>query len=124
MDDTCVGLSPHLLRSDTHRTALTLVASSAFSSHDSSIGFNATMLLCESVSDSNRQIVDCDRLPTPGILRCASALPTSACVTPSLMRRCLKCSANRSSSRGSVSTSVAVTAACSAELPLLVIAIG
>ena len=32
-------------------------------------------------------------------------LPTSACVTPSLILLCLKCSAKRSSSRGSVSTS-------------------
>ena len=35
------------------------------------------------------QIVLCERAPTPGSLRFASALPTSHCVTPSLMRRCL-----------------------------------
>ncbi|KYN28928.1 hypothetical protein ALC57_01575 [Trachymyrmex cornetzi] len=78
---------------------------SASSSHAWRIGFRAIMLLCESVSDSKRQIVDCERAPTPGSLRLASALPTSACVTPSLMRRCLNRSAKASNSRGSVSAS-------------------
>jgi hypothetical protein len=35
------------------------------------------------------QIVLCERAPTPGSLRLAKALPTSHCVTPSLILRCL-----------------------------------
>ncbi|KYM75460.1 hypothetical protein ALC53_14156 [Atta colombica] len=87
---------------------------SASSSHAWRIGFRAIMLLCESVSDSKRQIVDCERAPTPGSLRLASALPTSACVTPSLMRRCLNRSAKASNSRGSVSASGCRPAAAAA----------
>ncbi|KYN30656.1 hypothetical protein ALC56_15077 [Trachymyrmex septentrionalis] len=87
---------------------------SASSSHAWRIGFRAIMLLCESVSDSKRQIVDCERAPTPGSFRLASALPTSACVTPSLMRRCLNRSAKASSSRGSVSASGCRPAAAAA----------
>ena len=37
-----------------------------------------------------------DSAPTPGSLRLASALPTSAWVTPSLIRRCLNRSAKAS----------------------------
>ncbi|EGI69840.1 hypothetical protein G5I_01383 [Acromyrmex echinatior] len=87
---------------------------SASSSHAWRIGFRAIMLLCESVSDSKRQIVDCERAPTPGSFRLASALPTSACVTPSLMRRCLNRSAKASNSRGSVSASGCRPAAAAA----------
>lgn len=43
------------------------------------------MLLCDNVRLSNLQIVLCDRAPTPGSLRFANALPTSACVTPSFV---------------------------------------
>ena len=43
-------------------------------------------------------IVLCERAPTPGSLRLARALPTSHCVTPSLIRLCLKRSANASNS--------------------------
>lgn len=43
------------------------------------------MLLCDNVRLSNLQIVLCDRAPTPGSLRLANALPTSACVTPSFV---------------------------------------
>ncbi|PSN41410.1 hypothetical protein C0J52_16869 [Blattella germanica] len=84
---------------------LFLACASASSNQACRMGFRAIMLLCESVSDSKRQMVDCERAPTPGSLRLASALPTSACVTPSLIRRCLKRSAKASSSRGSVSES-------------------
>ena len=42
----------------------------------------------------------CERAPTPGSLRFAKALPTSHCVTPSLIRLCLKRSANASNSLG------------------------
>ncbi|KYQ56705.1 hypothetical protein ALC60_04304 [Trachymyrmex zeteki] len=87
---------------------------SASSSHAWRIGFRAIILLCESVSDSKRQIVDCERAPTPGSLRLASALPTSACVTPSLIRRCLNRSAKASNSRGSVSASGCRPAAAAA----------
>ena len=45
-------------------------------------------------------IVLCERAPTPGSLRFAKALPTSHCVTPSLIRLCLKRSANASNSLG------------------------
>lgn len=45
------------------------------------------MLLCDNVRLSNRQMVLCDNAPTPGNFKLASALPTSACVTPSLGRR-------------------------------------
>ena len=78
---------------------------SASSSHACRIGFSAIMLLCDNVSDSNRHIVDCESAPTPGNFKFASALPTSACVTPNLMRLCLNLSANASNSRGSVSAS-------------------
>ena len=50
-------------------------------------------------------MVDWLRLPTPGIFNFPNACPTSACVTPSLMRRCLNRSAKLSNSRGSVSYS-------------------
>ena len=75
------------------------------SSFTCKIGLSATILLWLSVSDSKRQMVDWDRLPTPGILSFPRAWPTSACVTPSLILRCLKRSAKASSSRGSVSYS-------------------
>lgn len=78
---------------------------SAASSHAWRIGFRATMLLCDRVRDSKRQIVDCESDPTPGNFRLARALPTSACVTPSLMRRCLNFSAKASNSLGSASSS-------------------
>ena len=45
---------------------------------------------------SDLQMVLWDSAPTPGSLRLASALPTSAWVTPSLMRRCLNRSAKAS----------------------------
>lgn len=63
------------------------------------------MLLWDKVRDSNRQIVLWLRHPTPGILRLANAEPTSAWVTPSLIRLCLKRSAKDSSSLGSGSES-------------------
>ena len=44
------------------------------------------------------QIVLCERAPTPGSFKLASAFPTSHCVTPSLIRRCLKRSAKASNS--------------------------
>ena len=78
---------------------------SASSSQVCRMGFRAIMLLWLSVRDSNRQIVLWLRHPTPGIFKLARAAPTSAWVTPSLMRRCLKRSANISSSRGSQSAS-------------------
>lgn len=61
---------------------LFFACASASSSHACSIGFSAIMLLCDSVRLSNLQIVLCDSAPTPGNLRLARALPTSACVTP------------------------------------------
>lgn len=64
---------------------LFFACASASSSHACRIGFRAIMLLCDNVRLSNRQIVLCDRAPTPGNLRFASALPTSACVTPSFV---------------------------------------
>lgn len=64
------------------------------------------MLLWERVSDSNLQMVLWLSDPTPGILRLARAEPTSACVTPSFILRCLNLSANASSSLGSDSTSL------------------
>lgn len=82
-----------------------LAFASASSSHAWRMGFNATILLWLRVSDSNLQMVDWLSDPTPGNLRFANALPTSACVTPSLILRCLKRSANASSSRGSASWS-------------------
>ena len=91
------------------------LAASASSSQASSTGFRAIMLLWDSVRDSNlgtkpaernserernfityRQIVLWLSAPTPGSLRLASALPTSAWVTPSLIRRCLNRSAKAS----------------------------
>lgn len=64
---------------------LFLACASASSSHAWRIGFNAIMLLCDNVRLSNLQIVLCERAPTPGSLRFASALPTSAWVTPSFV---------------------------------------
>lgn len=58
---------------------------SASSSHACSIGFNAIILLWDNVKLSNLQIVLCDSAPTPGNFKFASALPTSACVTPEKM---------------------------------------
>ena len=54
--------------------------------------------LCILPSQSHLQMVLCDSAPTPGSLRFASALPTSHCVTPSLILRCLNRSANASNS--------------------------
>ena len=76
------------------------------------IGFSATILLWERVSDSKRHMVLWLRLPTPGIFNFPKAWPTSACVTPSLIRRCLNRSANASSSRGSVSYSAEAEGMC------------
>lgn len=64
---------------------LFFACASASSSHACKIGFNAIMLLCDNVRLSNLQIVLCDSAPTPGNLRFANALPTSACVTPSFV---------------------------------------
>lgn len=61
-------------------------------------GRSAIMFVRERVRDSKRHIVDWDRLSTPGIIIPPSALPTSACVIPSFIRRCLKCSAKTSKS--------------------------
>ena len=47
-----------------------------------------------------------ERAPTPGSLRFAKALPTSHCVTPSLIRLCLKRSANASNSLGKTKLSL------------------
>jgi hypothetical protein len=62
---------------------LFFACASASSSHAWRIGFNAIMLLCDSVRLSNLHIVLCDKAPTPGNFRFANAFPTSACVTPS-----------------------------------------
>lgn len=86
--------------------ALPLAAASAWSNHVAKIGFSAIILLWDSVKDSNRHMVDWLKDPTPGSFKLASALPTSACVTPNFILRCLKCSAKASSSLGSVSGSL------------------
>lgn len=85
---------------------LHLYAFSASSSHAVNTGFKAIMLLWLSVSDSNLQIVDWLNDPTPGIFKWANAAPTSAWVTPSLILLCLKRSANHSSSRGFITSSL------------------
>lgn len=84
---------------------LFFACASASSSHACRMGFSAIILLWLNVRLSKRQMVLCERAPTPGSLRLASALPTSAWVTPSLILRCLNRSAKASSSRGSVSVS-------------------
>lgn len=81
-------------------------AASASSSQAWRTGLSAIMLLWDKVRDSNLQMVLWLSDPTPGILRLASADPTSAWVTPSLILLCLKRSANASSSLGSDSTSL------------------
>jgi len=52
--------------------------------------------------------------PTPGSFNLLSCCPTSAWVTPSLIRRCLNFSANDSSSRGSTSSVCPIAAALAA----------
>ena len=80
-------------------------AASASSNQACSTGLRAIILLWLSVNDSKRQMVLWLSEPTPGNFNFPKALPTSFCVTPNLMRRCLKCSAKASSSRGSQSAS-------------------
>lgn len=75
--------------------------------------FTSTLALHTGDTPTYRQIVLCESEPTPGNFKLAKALPTSAWVTPSLMRRCLKRSANTSRSRGSASNSeVSLSASC------------
>lgn len=64
------------------------------------------------VFEAYLQMVLWERAPTPGNLRLARAFPTSACVTPNLMRRCLNLSAKASNSLGSVSASWMPTDGC------------
>lgn len=88
-------------RTDTSCTCELLLVTpiaSALSSQIWSSGRRAIMLVRERVRDSNRQIVDWERLSTPGIIIAPRAFPTSACVAPSFIRRCLKCSAKSSRS--------------------------
>ena len=56
--------------------------------------FFAFIIFLISFSRTHLHIVLCERIPTPGSLRSARALPTSHCVASNLIRLCLKCSAN------------------------------
>uniref|UniRef100_A0A2M4DCZ8 Putative beta-14-n-acetylgalactosaminyltransferase bre-4 n=1 Tax=Anopheles darlingi TaxID=43151 RepID=A0A2M4DCZ8_ANODA len=83
------------------------VVESASSSHFWSSGFNLHIFLKLSCSASNRQIVVWENTFPYSV---PSANPTSACVKPSLIRRCLNCLANASrSSLVGVSSSPALT---------------
>lgn len=75
---------------------------SASASHFCSSGFSLHMFLKLRLSASNREIVVCEKsLP----YNFPIAKPTSPCVKPSLIRRCLKVLANCSSSSRSVVSS-------------------
>lgn len=71
------------------------VVESASSSHFCNSGFNLHIFLKLNCNASNLQIVVCENTFP---YKVPSARPTSACVKPSLIRRCLNCLANASRS--------------------------